>query len=123
MPDSDPTLTRFGALAWWASRHSPRTKGNHMKSHFIARCSLILAVLIGMDVNAGDCLKDPNGNVVCGKGQCAMDQYGKVLCAKEGGGAVRDRYGNVKCGLGSCATDDLGQVKCSSQPGGGATVD
>jgi len=52
-----------------------------------------------------------------------MDQYGKVLCAKEGGGAVRDRYGNVKCGLGSCATDDMGQVKCSSQPGGGAIID
>ena len=94
-----------------------------MKSRLVVRCSLVLAMVISMDVSAGDCVKDPNGNVVCGKGQCAMDQYGKVLCAKEGGGAMRDRYGNVKCGLGSCATDGFGEIKCSSQPGGGAAVD
>jgi len=35
-----------------------------MKSRLIVRCAVILAVLISMDVNAGDCLKDPNGNVV-----------------------------------------------------------
>ena len=94
-----------------------------MKSRLVVRCLLILAVVVGMEVNAGDCIKDQNGNVVCGKGQCAADQYGKVLCAKEGGGAIKDRYGNVKCGVGFCATDAMGQVKCSSQPGGGAAID
>jgi len=63
-----------------------------------------------------------DGDVVCGKGQCAIDQYGKVFCAKEGGGALKDQYGNVKCGLGYCAVDDMGQVQCSTQPGGSAAT-
>ena len=94
-----------------------------MKNRLIACCLLILAAVIGTEVNAGDCIKDQYGSVLCGKGQCATDQYGKVLCAKEGGGAIRDRYGAVKCGVGSCATDDEGEVRCSSQAGGGAAVD
>jgi hypothetical protein len=59
---------------------------------------------------------------VCGEGQCATDQYGKVFCAKAGGGAIRDQYGDVRCGVGQCATDDLGQIKCSMKAGGGATT-
>lgn len=98
-------------------------KGKHVKNRLAVRCLLILAALIGTEVNAGDCIKDQHGNVVCGEGQCASDQYGMVFCAKAGGGAIRDRYGVVKCGVGYCATDDEGQVKCSSQPGGGAAVD
>jgi len=94
-----------------------------VKNRLAVRCLLILAALIGTEVNAGDCIKDQHGNVVCGEGQCASDQYGMVFCAKAGGGAIRDRYGAVKCGVGYCATDDDGQVKCSSQPGGGAAVD
>jgi hypothetical protein len=52
-----------------------------------------------------------------------MDQYGKVRCAREGGGAIRDRFGVVKCGVGMCALDSYGQVKCSAQAGGGALLD
>jgi hypothetical protein len=52
-----------------------------------------------------------------------MDQYGKVLCAREGGGAIRDRNGVVRCGAGMCAVDDEGRVMCSSRPGGGAAMD
>jgi hypothetical protein len=80
-------------------------------------------VVFGLEVDAADCIKDARGNVVCGKGQCAADQYGAVFCAKEGGGAVRDRYGSVRCGIGYCATDDMGQVRCSTKPGGGAAID
>jgi hypothetical protein len=98
-------------------------KGKHVKKHLAVRCLLILAALIGTEVNAGDCIKDQHGNVVCGEGQCAADQYGTVFCARAGGGAIRDRYGVVRCGVGYCAADDEGQVKCSSQPGGGAAVD
>ena len=98
-------------------------KGKHVKNRLAVRCLLILAAVMGTEVNAGDCIKDQHGNVVCGEGQCASDQYGMVFCAKAGGGAIRDRYGVVKCGAGYCATDDEGQVKCSSQPGGGAAVD
>jgi hypothetical protein len=92
-----------------------------MKNRFLIGC--LLALVAATQVNAGDCIKDQYGNVVCGKGQCATDQYGKVFCAKEGGGAMRDEVGNVKCGVGYCATDDRGLLRCSKKPGGGATTD
>jgi hypothetical protein len=77
----------------------------------------------GTQVNAGDCIKNQDGNVVCGEGQCATDQNGKVFCAKAGGGAMRDQFGDVKCGVGNCATDESGQMKCSRKAGGGAMTD
>lgn len=87
-------------------------------------CLVSLAAFSAVvDLHAADCIKDAQGNVVCGKGPCAVDQYGAIFCAKEGGGAVRDRYGVVRCGLGACAIDDMGHVKCSSKPGGGAMTD
>ena len=58
-----------------------------MKNRLVFGCFLIFAFTTAAD--AGDCIKDQYGNVVCGKGQCATDRYGKVFCAKEGGGAVR----------------------------------
>ena len=79
-----------------------------MKNAALIVCLFILAA--SSQVFAGDCVKNQNGDVVCGKGQCATDQHGKVLCAREGGGALRDSYGNVQCGVGNCATDDMGQV-------------
>jgi hypothetical protein len=83
----------------------------------------LLALAFAAHADAADCIKDQSGNVVCGGGQCAMDQYGKVLCAKQGGGAIRDRFGVVRCGAGACAMDSFGKVKCSSEPGGGALLD
>jgi hypothetical protein len=83
----------------------------------------LLALAVGTRVHAGDCIKNHDGNVVCGEGQCAADQYGKVFCAKAGGGAMKDQDGNVKCGAGYCATDDTGGMKCSKRPGGGAETD
>ena len=87
----------------------------------IVGCFLLLAG--GTQANAADCIKNQDGNVVCGGGQCAADQYGKVFCAKAGGGAARDQDGNVKCGVGYCAKDDMGRMKCSTKPGGGAATD
>lgn len=92
-----------------------------MRFRFLMLFFLTLAA--GIEVNAGDCIKNQNGDVVCGEGQCALDQFGQVKCAKQGGGAVRDQYGDVKCGTGYCAKNDLGQIKCSTRPGGGATMD
>lgn len=92
-----------------------------MKIKLLVCCFLTLVA--GTEVNAGDCIKNPDGNVVCGKGQCATDQYGTVFCAKEGGGALKDQYGNVKCGVGYCAKSDRGQIRCSTKPGGGAATD
>ena len=88
---------------------------------------LIFAFLIGVPIAqpsyAGDCIRNTNGNVVCGKGQCMMDPYGKAFCAREGGGAMREQYGTVVCGIGYCAADDTGRIKCSTRPGGGAMMD
>ena len=82
-----------------------------------------IAALIAWPVHAGDLILNTNGNVVCGKGQCMMDPYGKVFCAREGGGAMREQYGTVVCGIGYCAADDMGRAKCSTRLGGGAAMD
>jgi hypothetical protein len=57
-------------------------------------CLLLLAVVTR--VEAGDCIKDQSGNVVCGAGQCAMDQYGKV-CARSRA-AARSATGSASSG-------------------------
>jgi hypothetical protein len=51
------------------------------------------------------------------------DSYGKVHCARPGGGVLRDQYGKVVCGVGYCAADDTGRVLCSTRPGGGVARD
>jgi len=98
-------------------------EGYSMNNRFLFLIGCLLLVAATAANAAGDCIKNQDGDVVCGKGQCAIDQYGKVFCAKEGGGAIRDQYGNVKCGVGYCAKDDLGDIHCAKQQGGGATTD
>ena len=61
--------------------------------------------------------------MVCGRGQCARDSYGKVYCAPAGGGALPDQYGTVKCGTGYCTRDEWGEVFCSRTRGGAPMVD
>ena len=100
-----------------------RIEGYSMNNRLLFLIGCLLLVAATAANAAGDCIKNQDGDVVCGKGQCAIDQYGKVFCAKEGGGAIRDQYGNVKCGVGYCAKDDLGDIHCARQPGGGATTD
>ena len=70
-----------------------------------------------------DCLTDPKGKVICGKGHCERDQYGNVFCADVGGGAMRDTKGHVMCGTGYCARDDRGEIWCSTEQGGDAKTD
>lgn len=69
------------------------------------------------------CVKDPYGNVVCGKGECVADQYKQVFCSPQGGSAVKDQYGQVVCGAGRCVEDSVGKIWCSKEPGGGAALD
>ena len=97
-----------------------------MRNFFAGAFALVgcfVTLAADAQVNGANCIKNAEGNVVCGEGQCATDQYGKVFCAKAGGGAMRDQNGNVKCGVGYCATDDLGEMKCSKKPGGSAATD
>jgi len=92
-----------------------------MRIRFVVGC--LVTLIAASDVMAADCITDSHGMVVCGKGQCAPDQYGKVFCAQEGGGAVKNRYGTVMCGVGYCATDNSGEILCSLKPGGSAAID
>ena len=95
-----PARSRHRPANSW-QKYFQRADGGSMKTAFLICCLLTLAA--GTPVNAADCIKNQDGNVVCGQGQCATDQYGKVFCAKEGGGAMRDQDGKVKCGVGYCA--------------------
>ena len=47
-----------------------------------------------------------------------MDSYGKLRCARKGGGLIRDQYGNLQCGVGYCAADVSVRLLCSTIPGG-----
>ncbi|GGO67651.1 hypothetical protein [Bowmanella pacifica] len=68
-----------------------------------------------------DCLKDAEGDVICGKGSCARDSSGQVFCsAFKDGEAIRDRMGEVLCGKGQCRIDQNMQTWCSTTQGGGA---
>ncbi len=93
-------------------------RSHNMKNLFTAVFLFVLAV----DAHA-DCIKDQNGHVVCGQGQCEADRLNKIYCANPGGGALKDQFGNVQCGAGYCANDRFGQVWCSKKPGGGAALD
>lgn len=84
--------------------------------------ALCAALVISVSVEA-DCINNQEGQLVCGKGQCEADEYGKIFCAEAGGGAMRDESGKVQCGVGYCARDELGHVFCSKKPGESAAVD
>ncbi len=79
--------------------------------YFLA--AVVIGLLLAGSPAEADCIKNQYGKVVCGKGQCETDTYGKVFCAEAGGGAVKDKYGKVQCGVGYCAKDYLEQVWCS----------
>lgn len=83
---------------------------------------LFLALLLAASAGA-ECIRNRNGETVCGPGKCDTDSYGKVFCAEAGGGVLKDRYGNVQCGVGYCARDSREEVWCSKEPGGSAAID
>ena len=85
--------------------------------------TILFSVLVLSFSAHADCVKNQYGDVVCGKGQCDTDQYGKVFCADLGGGAIRDRHATVRCGVGYCEKDSFGKVWCSRELGGAAAVD
>jgi len=65
--------------------------------------SLLLALVISVvcaPVTHADCLKNRDGEVMCGKGACEQDRKGEVLCTELGGGIVEDNNGDLYCGTG-----------------------
>src|SRR5262245_19389212 len=83
----------------WRGRICFHPRNAPMKHGFVFGC--VLALVFTFDAGAGDCIKDARGNVVCGKGQCAADQYG----------AATDSYGKVQC-LGGC--EDATRQRCEA---------
>ena len=71
-----------------------------------------------------DCMKNRDGDFICGKGQCQRDRYGKVLCsAFRNGSAVRTIDGRILCGKGDCVKTISGEVFCSTVLEGAAAKD
>jgi hypothetical protein len=89
---------------------------------YIVTLGFTLLLLSATGANA-NCIRDQDGRVVCGGGQCERDSHGKVYCAQPGGGAMKGRYGEVQCGVGYCARNRDGEVWCSRRRGGGAALD
>jgi hypothetical protein len=87
-----------------------------------AALAVLLAQAIILSHAGADCLLDSQGHSVCGRGSCATDWYGNVICANFGGGALRDQDGTVMCGIGGCAWDDHQRVWCSRVAGGSAMM-
>ena len=77
--------------------------------HLLILFSALSLYTVSVEAN---CLKNINGEVVCGKGECIRDRYGKVHCASAGGGALKDGYGQVQCGIGFCKRDRYKVVWC-----------
>ena len=84
---------------------------------------LAFIAMVTCAIARADCFTDSKGNVVCGKGECDVDQRAKVWCAAAGGGVGRDQYGEVRCGTGKCIRDVSGKVWCSKEVGGGVAQD
>ena len=84
--------------------------------------SIIVALIAVTQVNA-DCLNDQYGKVLCGRGKCELDQFGRVICTQRYGGIMKDRYGNILCGVGHCTKDSHGQIWCSVEEDGSVNID
>ena len=54
----------------------------------------LVSLTVSTQILAGDCVKNQDGNAVCGEGQCAVDQYGKVSVCQ--GGRRRDEGLNME---------------------------
>ena len=86
---------------------------------------LCLAALVAMEGQPfAECLKDPLGQVVCGRGRCIADVRGRVFCARSRYGAVVTTVnGVVLCGKGDCVSTMKGQWYCSTAEDGSVYKD
>ena len=85
---------------------------------------LALALTVLPFAAYGDCLKNLEGDVICGKGQCEKNRQGDIFCSRyEDGAAVRTRDGQILCGKGQCIKTSDGRVFCSTVERGSALTD
>lgn len=73
-------------------------------------CLRDLSGNVGCPPLGGEVHMTLSGQVVCGKGRCVRDVFGKITCAAAPGGAVtQDATGNVAC-AGGC--EEASAVAC-----------
>ena len=97
---------------------------NGMSSAIPVSGWLLVVALLTPAITSADCIKELNGEVYCGAGQCIVDSSGIAWCSKYyDGGAQRTLEGRVLCGKGRCATRSDGKVFCSSTVGGAVLTD
>jgi len=101
------------------------TSNHGASEHMPMRPVFLLCLFLAFASGAAlaDCLKNRDGEVMCGKGSCEQDRKGNVLCTELGGGIVEDNNGDLYCGTGECIMDRKGDAWCSMVQGGGAAVD
>ncbi len=88
------------------------------------RCSLLCLLLLVPLTALPDCMRNGDGDVICGKGQCQRDLHGVVMCsAHKYGSAVRTLDGDILCGKGGCVATLTGEYFCSDQMEGSALID
>ena len=96
------------------------TMGWLVRPRIIAAAGLVLT----SGMAGADCMKNTDGQVICGKGQCARDGRGVILCsAFAKGSAVFTSDGRIVCGKGRCVKTSRGTVICSTEPEGAVLID
>ncbi|WP_019101877.1 hypothetical protein [Chromobacterium haemolyticum] len=63
------------------------------------------------------------GQAMCGKGECAIDEFGNVLCSPYPGGGVVRANGVTYAGPGACLLSRDGNPYCAKQPRGSCQQD
>ena len=63
------------------------------------------------------------GQAVCGKGECAIDEFGNALCSPYAGGGVVRAGGATYTGPGACVLSRDGNAYCAKQPRGSCQQD
>lgn len=89
---------------------------------------LIFSTAIGLafvgSTAVADCMKNRNGEFICGKGGCQRDRSGVVLCsAFLNGSAVRNSHGEIVCGKGRCIENSKREIICSTEQEGDVQLD
>ena len=63
------------------------------------------------------------GQAVCGKGECAIDEFGNALCSPYAGGGVVRAGGATYTGPGACVLSRDGNAYCAKPPRGSCQQD
>jgi hypothetical protein len=81
-------------------------------------------LLVVPAITSAECLKDQDGEVYCGAGQCRAMSNGTIRCSRYyDGSAEYTSSGQVLCGKGQCVKLSNGSLFCSTEVGGAVLFD